>query len=108
MELVTRMAPLWRLAGNPDFDRSLPWIEERLVAAGIATRYDTIESTSQGWEMRDASVRLDSADGELVLSRPGTGSRSPSTRSRPRLAGSSRGSSTWARGPRQRTTRASE
>jgi hypothetical protein len=71
MDLVTLMAPLWRLAGNPDFDRSLLWIEERLVAAGIATRYDTIESTSQGWEMRDASVRLDSADGDIVLSRAG-------------------------------------
>jgi hypothetical protein len=69
MDLVTRMAPLWRLAGNPDFDRSLEWIEARLAAAGIASRYDTIPSTSQGWEMRDAALRLDSADGEIVLSR---------------------------------------
>jgi hypothetical protein len=69
MNLVTRMAPLWRLAGNPDFDRSLDWIEERLTAAGIRTRYDTIPSTSQGWEMRDAVLRLDSEDGEVVLSR---------------------------------------
>ena len=64
MDLVTRMAPLWRLAGNPDFDRSLEWIEAQLAAAGITTRYDTIPSTSQGWEMRDAEIRLDSAQGE--------------------------------------------
>ena len=38
MDIVTRMAPLWRLAGNPDFDRSLDWINERLTAAGIATQ----------------------------------------------------------------------
>jgi hypothetical protein len=69
MDIVTRMAPLWRLAGNPDFDRSLDWINERLTAAGIATRFDTIPSTGQGWEMRDAVLRLDSADGEIVLSR---------------------------------------
>ena len=69
MDLVTRMAPLWRLAGNPDFDQSLEWIAARLAAAGIVTRYDTIPSASQGWEMRDAVIRLDSADGEVVLSR---------------------------------------
>ena len=69
MDLVTRMAPLWRLAGNPDFDQSLEWIAARLAAADIVTRYDTIPSTSQGWEMRDAVLRLDSADGEVVLSR---------------------------------------
>lgn len=69
MDLVTRVAPLWRLAGNPQFDQSLDWIEARLRAAGIATHYDTIESTSQGWEQRDAVVRLDGPAGEIVLSR---------------------------------------
>lgn len=69
MELVTKMAPLWRLAGNPDFDRSLEWIQASLTAAGIATRMDTITSTSQGWEMREAELRLDSSAGEVVLSR---------------------------------------
>ncbi|MGE0463485.1 MAG: M28 family peptidase, partial [Vicinamibacterales bacterium] len=69
MEVVTRMAPLWRLAGNPQFDQSLEWIDERLKAAGIATRYDTIPSNSQGWEMREAVLRLDGPGGEVVLSR---------------------------------------
>lgn len=68
MDLVTRMAPLWRLAGNPQFDQSLEWIEARLRAAGIATRYDTIASSSQGWEQRDAVLRLDGPAGEIVLS----------------------------------------
>jgi hypothetical protein len=69
MDLVTRMAPLWRLAGNEDFDRSLDWIRERLTAAGIPTRMDVIPSSSQGWAMRDAVLRLDDAGGEVVLSR---------------------------------------
>ena len=42
MAIVTPMAPLWRLAGNPQFDQSLEWIAAPLTAAGIATRYDTI------------------------------------------------------------------
>ena len=69
MTLVTEMAPLWRLAGNPQFDQSLAWVEASLKAAGVATRYDTIPSTSQGWEMRDAVLRLDGPEGEVVLSR---------------------------------------
>ena len=69
MALVTKMAPLWRLAGNPQFDQSLEWIDASLKAAGIATRYDTIPSPSQGWEMRDAVLRLDGPAGEIVLSR---------------------------------------
>ena len=63
------MAPLWRLAGNPQFDQSLEWIEASLKAGGVATRYDTIASPSQGWEMRDAVLRLDGPAGEIVLSR---------------------------------------
>ena len=69
MDVVSRMAPLWRLAGNPQFDQSLEWIDQRLTSAGIATRYDTIPSTSQGWEMREAVLRLDGPEGEVVLSR---------------------------------------
>jgi len=69
MALVTKIAPLWRLAGNPQFDQSLEWIDGALKGTGIATRYDTIPSTSQGWEMRDAVLRLDGPDGEIALSR---------------------------------------
>jgi hypothetical protein len=68
LDLTTRMAPLWRLAGNPHFDQSLEWIEARLEAAGIVTRYDTIASASQGWEQRDATLRLDGPHGEIILS----------------------------------------
>ena len=69
MDLVTRMAPLWRLAGNPQFDQSLEWIAAQLSAAGIATHYETLESASRGWEMRESEVRLDGPDGEVVLSK---------------------------------------
>lgn len=68
MDLVSKMALLWRVAGNVHFDQSLEWIDEQLTAAGIVTRYDVIESPSQGWDMRDAALRLDGPDGELVLS----------------------------------------
>lgn len=69
LDVTAAMAPRWRLAGNPDFDVSLDLIEARLRAAGIPTRFDTIPSTSQGWEMRDAVLRLDGPAGEVVLSR---------------------------------------
>jgi len=69
MDLVTRMAPLWRLAGNQEFDQSLEWIQARLTTAGITTRTDTIASNSQGWEMQDAVLRLDGPEGDIVLSR---------------------------------------
>ncbi len=69
LQLVTQIAPLWRIAGNPAFDQSLTWIEQRLTAAGLETRYDTIPSNSQGWEMRDAVLRLDGPDGTIVLSK---------------------------------------
>ena len=69
MAIVTRMAPLWRLAGNPQFDQALESIDAKLRAAGIATHFDTIASTSQGWEMRDAVLRLDGEAGEVVLSK---------------------------------------
>ena len=69
MDLVTRMAPLWRLAGNQAFDQSLEWIQARLTTAGITTRTDTIASNSHGWDMRDAVLRLDGPEGEIVLSR---------------------------------------
>ncbi|MEZ5419347.1 MAG: hypothetical protein R2708_18690 [Vicinamibacterales bacterium] len=68
-DVTAAIAPRWRLAGNPDFDASLELIDARLRAAGIATRFDTIPSTSQGWEMREAVLRLDGPDGEVVLSR---------------------------------------
>ena len=68
-DLTSRIAPLWRLAGNPAFDQSLDWIDQRLKAAGLTTHGDVIPSTSQGWEMRDAELRLDGPGGEIVLSK---------------------------------------
>ena len=68
LAIVTQMAPLWRLAGNPQFDEALEAIDARLRMAGVATHFDIIPSTSQGWEMREAVLRLDGDEGEVVLS----------------------------------------
>ncbi|MEZ5289468.1 MAG: M28 family peptidase [Vicinamibacterales bacterium] len=69
MAVVSAIAPLWRLAGNPQFDESLDRIDAVLQGAGIATHYDTIASSSQGWELKDTTLRLDGPSGEIVLSR---------------------------------------
>ena len=69
MDVVTIMAPLWRLAGNTDFDRSQQVIFEKLSAAGLAPRYDTIPDSGQGWEHVRGTVRLGGPAGEAVLSR---------------------------------------
>ena len=41
MDVVTFMAPLWRLAGNPAFEQSQQQIFDRLAAAGLRPRYET-------------------------------------------------------------------
>jgi hypothetical protein len=69
MDVVTIMAPLWRLAGNPGFDRSQQVIFEKLSAAGLAPRYETIPDSGQGWEHVRGTVRLGGPTGESVLSR---------------------------------------
>jgi hypothetical protein len=69
MDVVTIMAPLWRLAGNPGFDRSQQVIFEKLSAAGLAPRYETIPDSGQGWEHVRGTVRLGGPAGEPVLSR---------------------------------------
>ena len=97
MTLVTRMAPLWRLAGNPQFDQSLEWIEASAEGGGRGHALRRrLPSPSQGWEMRDAALRLDGAgrrDRAVAASR--TGCRWRSTRSRRRPAAP--GPRSWTR-----------
>src|SRR5262245_27892040 len=38
VDTVSFMAPLWRLAGNPAFDRSIDFIAERLARGGFPLR----------------------------------------------------------------------
>jgi hypothetical protein len=69
MDIVTFMAPLWRLAGNPAFEQSQQRIFDRLAAAGLSPTYETYENSGMGWEQIRGTVRLESPYGELLLSR---------------------------------------
>src|SRR6187549_2467329 len=50
MDVVTFLAPLWRLPGNPAFERSQQFISDRLAAAGLQPKYETYANSGQGWE----------------------------------------------------------
>jgi Zn-dependent M28 family amino/carboxypeptidase len=69
MEVVTFMAPLWRLAGNPAFERSQQLIFDRLRAAGLSPRYEEFANSNGGWEHSTGTLRLGGRDGEVLLSR---------------------------------------
>jgi aminopeptidase YwaD len=71
VETVRFMAPLWRLAGNPAFDRSIDFIAERLARGGFPLRgaadgrrvashwVESYENTGQGWEQRVGTLALE-------------------------------------------------
>jgi aminopeptidase YwaD len=69
MDVVTFMAPLWRLAGNPAFEASQQFIFDRLAAAGLQPKYETYPNSGQGWEYVQGSVRLGGPAGEVLLSK---------------------------------------
>jgi aminopeptidase YwaD len=69
METVTFMAPLWRLAGNPDYDRSIDFVAQRLAAAGLAHWTETYAHSGQGWEHQRGTLAIAGDDGGPVLSR---------------------------------------
>jgi aminopeptidase YwaD len=69
MDVVTFMAPLWRLAGNPAFDQSQQLIFDRLAAAGLQPKYETFVTSNSGWEHTRGTLRLGGAGGEVLLSR---------------------------------------
>ena len=79
MEAVTFMAPRWRLAGNPDYDRSLDFLAERLVKGGFAKssapgavgtfRIDSYPNTGHGWEQQRATLSIEGDKRQIVLSR---------------------------------------
>jgi hypothetical protein len=58
MDAVTFMAPQWRLAGNPAYDRSIDFIAARLAAAGITRQIDSYPNSGQGWEQVRGSVSI--------------------------------------------------
>ena len=81
VETVAFMAPLWRLPGNPAFDRSLDFIAERLARGGFPLRgasdgrrvashwLDSYENSGQGWEQRIGTLAIEGDTREEVLSR---------------------------------------
>ena len=69
MDVVTVMAPLWRLAGNPAFERSQQLIFDRLAAAGLQPKYETFANANGGWEHTTGTLRLGGPSGEIVTSR---------------------------------------
>lgn len=69
MDLVTFMAPLWRLAGNPAFAQSQQRIFERLAAAGLQPRYEEFPNAGAGWDHTIGTLRLGGPAGEVLLSR---------------------------------------
>lgn len=69
MDVVTFMAPLWRLAGNPAFEQSQQLIFDRLSAAGLKPRYEEFPNPNGGWEYATGTLRLGGPSGEVLLSR---------------------------------------
>jgi hypothetical protein len=69
MDTVTFMAPLWRLAGNPAYDRSIDFIAERLAAEGLAPQVETYDHSGQGWDHQFGSVTIEGDRDGPVLSR---------------------------------------
>src|SRR5688572_20138330 len=69
MDVVTFMAPLWRLAGNPAFEQSQQLIFERLRAAGLQPAYETFENANGGWDHGAGTLRLGGPAGEILLSK---------------------------------------
>jgi aminopeptidase YwaD len=69
MEVVTLMAPLWRLAGNPAFERSQQLIFDRVSASGLKPRFEEFANANGGWEHITGTLRIGGPSGEVVLSR---------------------------------------
>jgi aminopeptidase YwaD len=69
MDVVTFMAPLWRLAGNPAFEQSQQLIFDRLAAAAMKPAYEEFANPSGGWEHTRGTLRLGGPAGEVLLSR---------------------------------------
>jgi hypothetical protein len=69
MDVVTFMAPKWRVAGNPAFNQSQQLIFDRLAAAGMQPTYETFANENGGWSYSKGTLRLDGPGGDVLLSR---------------------------------------
>jgi hypothetical protein len=79
MDTVAFMGPMWRLAGNPAYDKSIDFIADRLRAAGFGAtgdatttlRVESYENSGQGWDYERGTLSLESSERrrDVVLSR---------------------------------------
>lgn len=69
METVTFMAPLWRLAGNPAYDRSIDFLGARLAAGGLTHHIESFDHSGQGWSHERGTLAIEGDDSGPVLSR---------------------------------------
>jgi aminopeptidase YwaD len=69
MDVASFMSPLWRLAGNPAFERSQQLIFDRLAAGGLQPKYETFANANGGWDHTTGTLRLGGSTGEILLSR---------------------------------------
>jgi hypothetical protein len=67
MDTVRFMAPFWRLAGNPGYDKSIDFIADRLRAGGFpasgdvaAARIESFENSGQGWDYERGTLSIES------------------------------------------------
>ena len=67
MEVVTFMAPLWRLAGNPAFEQSQQLVFDKLAAAGMKPRFEEYANANGGWDYTTGTLRLGAAQDAPLL-----------------------------------------
>jgi hypothetical protein len=68
MDVVRRMDPYWRLAGNPGFNASVDYIRDTLGAAGLDARVEEFPLRGKGWDYEKSTVAF-ADSGEVLLSK---------------------------------------
>jgi aminopeptidase YwaD len=62
VETVSFMSPLWRLAGNPGYNRSIDFVREQLRAGGFdggAVRVEEFPNSGYGWEQERGTLSIE-------------------------------------------------
>lgn len=68
MDIVSFMDRYWRIAANPGFNASIDYVQQRLRAAGLATRIEEFQPRGRGWDYETGTVAF-ADSGEVLLSR---------------------------------------
>jgi aminopeptidase YwaD len=67
METVGFMSQYWRLAGNPGYDRSIDFLVDRLMKAGVPNHVDEFENSGGGWELVSYELAIEGTPNGIVL-----------------------------------------